>query len=109
MASCEAVWLRKFFGELFEKVLDTIVVYYDNKSRIRLAETPVFHDKSKHIEIKYHNVWDMVQRGEVRIHHIATDDHIADILTKPLLKGNFLVFKKKLGLKNVTLSREGGH
>lgn len=41
------------FEELFEQVLDTTVIYCDNKSGIRLAENPMFHDKSKHIEIKY--------------------------------------------------------
>eukprot|EP00253_Pinus_taeda_P032288 PITA_32288 len=62
MASYEAVWMRKLFGELFEHVLDTIVIYCDNKSGIRIAENLVFHDKSKHIEIKYHYIQDMVQR-----------------------------------------------
>eukprot|EP00253_Pinus_taeda_P017265 PITA_17265 len=51
MASWEAVWLRKLFGELFEQVLDATVIYCDNKKGIRLAENPVFHDKSKHLEI----------------------------------------------------------
>ena len=51
MASYEVVWLRKIFGELFEQVPNTIVIYCDNKSEICLAENSVFHDKSKHIEI----------------------------------------------------------
>lgn len=109
MANCEAVWLRKLFGELFEQVLVTTVIYCDNKSGIRLTENPVFHDKSKLIEIKYHYFRDMVQRGAVRLHHIATDDQITDILTKPLPKGKLLVFREQLGLIDVTLSREGGH
>eukprot|EP00253_Pinus_taeda_P029244 PITA_29244 len=108
MASCEAVCLRKLFGELFQRVLDTTIIYCDNKSEIRLAKNPVFHDKSKHIEIKYHYIWDMVQRGEVRLHHISTDDQIVDILTKPLSKGKFLVFRKQLGLIDMTLPG-GGH
>lgn len=54
MARCEAVWLRKLFGELFERVLDTIVIYHDNKNGIHLEENLMFHDKSKHIEIRYH-------------------------------------------------------
>lgn len=51
MVSCEAVWLRKLFGELFEQVLDATMIYCDNKSGICLAENPMFHDKSKHIKI----------------------------------------------------------
>eukprot|EP00253_Pinus_taeda_P032062 PITA_32062 len=98
MASCEAVWLRKIFQELFEQVPDTTVIYCDNRSGICLAENHVFHDKSKHIEIKYHYIQDMVQRGVVRLHHISIDDQIADILTEPLLKGKFFVLESSLDL-----------
>lgn len=108
MASCEVVWLRKIFGELFEQVPDTTVIYCDNNSEIRLAKNLVFHDKSKHIEIKYHYIRDMVQRGAMRLHHISTDCQIADILTKPLSKGKFLVFREQYGLMDVTLLG-GGH
>lgn len=49
LASCEAVWSRKIFGELFEQVLDKTVIYCDKKSGIHLSENLVFHDNSKHI------------------------------------------------------------
>ena len=62
MASCEVVWLRNPYRELFEQVPGTTVIYCDNKSGIHLAENPVFHDKSKHIKIKYHYIRDMVER-----------------------------------------------
>lgn len=107
MASCEVVWLRKLFGELFEQVLDTKVIYCDNKSGIWLAENLMFHDKSKHIEIRYHYIRDMVQRGVVRLHHISTDEQIADILTKALPKGKFLVFREQLGLMDVAPPDKG--
>eukprot|EP00253_Pinus_taeda_P029205 PITA_29205 len=61
MASCEAVWLRKLFSELFGFTLDTTVILCDNQSGIRLSENPVFHDRSNHIDIKYHYIRDMVQ------------------------------------------------
>ncbi len=108
MASYEVVWLRKLFGELFEQVPDTTVIYCDNKSEIRLAENHLFHDKSKHIEITYHYIWDMVQRRVVRLHHISSNDQIADILIKPLSKGRFLVLREQLGFMDVTLP-ESGH
>ena len=50
---------------------------------MKLSENPVFHDKSKHTEIKYHYIRDMVQRGAVKLQYVATDKHIADVLTKP--------------------------
>eukprot|EP00253_Pinus_taeda_P015967 PITA_15967 len=59
MASYEVVWLRKLFSELFRFTLDTIVIMCDNQSGIHLSENPVFHDRSKHIDIRYHYIRDM--------------------------------------------------
>eukprot|EP00253_Pinus_taeda_P003412 PITA_03412 len=92
MASCEAVSLQKLFNELFGFTLDTTVILFDNQSGIRLSENPVFHDRSKHIDIKYHYIQDMVQQGAIRLQHIGTDEQVADILTKPLGKVKFLTF-----------------
>ena len=61
MTLCEAVWLRKLFSELFGFTLDTIVILRDNQSGIRFSENPVFHGLSKHIDIKYHYIRDLVQ------------------------------------------------
>eukprot|EP00253_Pinus_taeda_P028379 PITA_28379 len=52
MASCEAFWLRKLLSELFGFTLDTTVILCDNQSGIRLSENLVFHDRSKHIDIR---------------------------------------------------------
>ena len=98
MASCEAVWLRKLFNEFFGFTLDTTVILCDNQNGIRLSENPVFHDRSKHIDIRYHYIRDMVQRGAIRLHHIGTDEQVADILTKPLGKVKFLTFREQLGV-----------
>ena len=54
-----------------------------------MSENPVFHDKSKHIEIKYHYIRDMVQRGAMKLQYAATNEHIAVVLTKPLARVNF--------------------
>ena len=59
-SSCEAVWLRKLPSDLFDLQLDATCIYYDNQSCVKLSKNPVFHDKSKHIEIKYHYIRDMV-------------------------------------------------
>ena len=66
----------------------------------------MFHDRSKHIDIRYHFILDMVQRGAIRIHHIGTDEQAADILTKPLGKVKFLAFQERLGVMERT-SYEG--
>jgi len=98
MASCEAIWLQKLFNELFGFTFDTTVIPCDNQSGIRLSENPVLHDRSKHIDIRYHYFRDMVQRGAIRLQHISADEQVADILTNPLGKVKFLTFREQLGV-----------
>jgi hypothetical protein len=52
----------------------------------------VFHDKSKHIEIQYHYICDMVQRGAVKLQYVGIDEQVADVLTKPLCRIKFEYF-----------------
>jgi hypothetical protein len=66
-ACTKAVWLCKPISELFDHVLDSTMIYCDNQSCVKLSENPVFHDRSKHIEIKYYFLCDKVQRGEVKL------------------------------------------
>ena len=67
LANCEAVWLRKLLARLFDLELETTCVFCDNQSCVKLFNNIVFHDMSKHIEIKYHYIRDMVQRGAVKL------------------------------------------
>ena len=60
-ASCEAVRLRELLYDLFDLKMDATCIHCDNQSCVKFSENPVFHDKSKHIEIKYHYIKDMVQ------------------------------------------------
>ena len=72
--SFEVVWLRKLLSNLFDLQLDATFIYCDNQSCVKLLENPVFHDKSKHIEIKYHYIKDMVQRGAMKLKYVATNE-----------------------------------
>ena len=66
-----------------------------------MLENPVFHDNSKHIEIKYHYIRDMVQRGVVKLQYVAMDDQIADVLMTPLARVNSEYFKERLGFLQI--------
>ena len=63
-----------------------------------MSKNLVFHDKSKHIEIKYHYIRDMVERGAVKLEYVATNNKIVDVLTKPLSRVKFEHFRENLGV-----------
>ena len=92
---------------MFDVELETTCVFCDNQSCVKLFENPVFHDKSKHIEIKYHYIRDMVQRGVLKLQYVATKEKIADVLTKPLAKVKFEYFREKLGVLQIEVSSKG--
>jgi hypothetical protein len=106
MAACEAcieaIWLRKLIYDLFDQTLESTTIYCDNQSCIRLSEHPVFHERSKHIEIKYYFIQDKVQEGEVKLEYIPTDEQTTDILTKPLSRIKFAYFREKMGIVEIT-------
>ena len=106
-ARCEAIWLRKFLTGLFDLEMRETVILCDNQSYIKMTENHVFHDKSKNIEIRYHFIHDMVQRGALKIQYISTDEKVVDVLTKPLSHVKFEYFRYKLGLVRKELPRKG--
>jgi len=89
---------------LFDLKMDETRILYDNQSCIKMTENPVFHDKSKHIEIRYHFIQDMVMKGAVKLEYVATDKQVANVLAKT----KFKYFREKLGVieKDVPGKRE---
>jgi hypothetical protein len=108
MASCatfrEAVWLQNLLSGLFGLKLGAACIWCDNQSCMKLLENLVFHDRSKHIEIKYHYIRDMVMRGAVRLKYVTTEEQVTDVLTNPLSRTKFKHFRDKFGM--VPLQRE---
>ena len=72
-----------------------------------MSKNPVFHDKSKNIEIKYHYIRDMVQRGAVKLQYVATNEKITYVLTKPLASVKFEYFREKLSVLQIKVSSKG--
>ena len=63
-----------------------------------MIENPVFHDKSKHIEIRYFYIRDMVQNGAIKLEYVGTDEKVADILINPLSRMKFEYFRDNLSV-----------
>jgi hypothetical protein len=58
----------------------------------------VFHDESKNIDIRYQFIFDMLQRGAIKLHYVGTGEEVVDVLNKPLSRVNFKHFRDKIGV-----------
>ena len=82
--SCETIWFQKLMSCLFDLELDTMMILCDNQSCVKMKKNPVFHDKSKHIELWYFYIRGMVQKGVINLWYVSTDEQVPDLLTKTL-------------------------
>jgi hypothetical protein len=99
----EFVWLSSLFDEINSlKTSNSKVLLTDNQSAIDLSKNPEYHARSKHIDIQYHYVREVIQNGQVTLKYVPTKDNIADVFTKPLSPAIFNRFKDSLVVaKNV--------
>ena len=64
---CEAIWLQKLMSGIFGMEVDNTIIHSDSQSCIKMTKNLVFHDKSKHIEIRYFYIRNMVQKGAIKL------------------------------------------
>jgi len=108
MAAQESTWLMQLLEDLHQLVKYPIPLYCDNLSAIRLAENPVFHARTKHVEVHYHFIKEKVLKEEIELKHVRTKNQAADLLTKSLSGSKFESFYHQLGMTNkVEASVEG--
>ncbi|GKA57020.1 retrovirus-related pol polyprotein from transposon TNT 1-94 [Tanacetum coccineum] len=93
----QALWMKQALVD-YDINLDNIPVLCDNKGAIDLSKNPVLHSRTKHIEIRHHFLRDNVQKGNILIEKVSSEDNIADILTKPLKRETFNLLRLGLGL-----------
>ena len=100
-AAKEAVWLKKFIGELgvVPSIANPIALYCDNNGAIAQAKEPRSHQRSKHILRKFHLIREIIERGDVKICRVPTDDNIADPLTKPLPQSKHDYHTRGMGIR----------
>lgn len=98
----EAIHLKGLLNELI-KINKPITLYNDNQSAQKLVCNPIFHNRTKHVDIKYHFVREALERNEISVKYMSTDRMIADIFTKPLnTKHIFCLKGLGLSVLNVT-------
>jgi hypothetical protein len=100
-ASKEAIYLKNLITEINfgDKAKTPIMIHCDNLSAIQLVKNPVYHSRSKHIDIKVHFVREIYQQHIIEVTYVSTNEIIADILTKVLAKQKHLKFVEMLGIQ----------
>ena len=98
MAAQESTWLMQMMKDLHQATDYAIPLHCDNQSAKRLAENPVFHARTKHVEVHYHFIREKVLQGDIEMKTINTEDQVADLLTKGLNPKKFEKLRDQLGM-----------
>lgn len=81
-------------------VRDPVIVSCDNQSAILMSKNPVFHNRSKHIDIRYHYAREEIQKGHIEVQYLRSEEMTADVFTKALSKSKHANCVKALNLCN---------
>jgi hypothetical protein len=100
-ATCELQWILYLLRDLHISCSKLPVLYCDNQSAVHIASNPVFHERTKHLEIDCHLIREKLQAGILKLLPISSQDQVADFFTKALLPKTFNVLLSKLGLINI--------
>ena len=104
-AACsEIVWLRGLLSELGASQTNPTPLHADNKSAIQIASNPVYHERTKHIEVDCHYIRDAFTRGVIELPHVGTHLQTADVFTKALTRQRHKFLNGKLMLLDLPAS-----
>ena len=99
MPGCEGVvWTIEFLKGLGVLIRDAMTVNVDNQGAMALARNPVFHNRSKHIDVQYHYARELVKAGNIDRAYMPTKEMLADLLTKSLPRGQHEFLACGIGL-----------
>ena len=99
-ATKEVLWLRRLMEELQEAQQEPTLLLCDSQGALALQRNPVFHNRTKHIDIQYHFVREKICEGNVKFEYVPTQEQVADFLTKALPRDSFEKLRGAAGLKN---------
>ncbi|KAK9709311.1 hypothetical protein QE152_g26707 [Popillia japonica] len=88
-AGKEVIYAKRLISELYGDV-GTVVLHSDNQGAGKLTENPVYHNRTKHIDVKYHFIRELHEKKELIVEYCPTENMVADLLTKGLPKSKHL-------------------
>ncbi|KAJ9548963.1 hypothetical protein OSB04_021506 [Centaurea solstitialis] len=95
----EAIWLKGLFSSLSDDELTVDTVFCDNQSAIFLTKDQVLHERTKHIDMRYHFIREVIAKGDFKVRKISTHDNPADMMTKVLPTAKFDLFSDLVGIR----------
>ena len=102
--AAEITWLHSLLHELQVSTQDPCLLYCDNVSATCIAANPVFHVRTKHIEIDYHFIRDLITTGALKVQFVCIDNQTADIFKKGLASSRFSLLRNKLMVHSLLIS-----
>ena len=91
----EVIWLQYLLTDMQVPSVSVPTIWCDNLGATYLSTNPIFHARTKHVEVDYHFLRDQVAKKEIQIHFIPSQDQLADVFTKPLSVASFTAFRYK--------------
>jgi len=93
--TAEVIWLQYLLTDLQVPSVSTPTIWCDNLGATYLSANPIFHARTKHVEVDYHFVRDRIAKKEIQIRFVPSRDQLADVFTKPLPVASFTAFRFK--------------
>jgi hypothetical protein len=95
--ACPAFWVARLLSELKDSEISVPVLRIDSKSTISLVKNHVHHDRSKHIDVRFHLIREYKNSRQIAVEFIKTEEQLVDFLTKPLGREKFSELCSKIG------------
>jgi len=100
-AACQAVWLTRLLKDITGDDPQKPQLKMDNMSAIALSKNPVLHDRSKHIDTKFHFIRECMDKGTILLEYASSQEQLADLMTKALGRSRFCELRELIGVVNL--------
>ena len=94
----QVVWMRRVLEQIGQAQKENTIVMCDNSSTIKLSKNPVMHGRSKHIDVRFHFLRELVNYKIIELKFCESREQIADVMTKPLKLESFQKFRNHMGM-----------
>lgn len=98
---CELLWIKRIMRDLGFEVRDSMNLHCDNQAAVKIANNPVLHDRTKHVEVDRHFIRDHLEKKTIKLPHVASKDQVADMLTKAVCTNTFYSSLDKLRMIDI--------